>query len=686
MPKNLWNDSDVAGLSELDLLAYRSRLLAADRSVVNLYGGNTSAKVLETDHMGRSVTVLWVKGSGLDMANGSPTQFAGLRLDDLLPLMNRDVMSDEAMLDYLSRCVFEPNRPRQSIEALLHAFIPHRHIDHIHPDAVLALACAANGETAAREIFGAEMIWLPYQRPGFALSKQVGRVVQENPQARCVILAKHGLVAWGADAKSCYANTIAIIQKAEDALNAAQKRIFTGTDLPALSPEQRAEVAAQIMPLVRGAVSEQQHQIVLLDDSEATLKFVGTAAAKTVSQMGMACPCHLIHTKRLPLFVDWDGESVDQLKIALREGLAAYHARYKDYFETERKENSRLNMADPNPRLVLVPRLGMLCIGADATNADIARQLYQRSMAVMELTTRIGDFAALSAQEAFEIEYWSMERDKLNWQVLPRELAGRIALVTGAASGIGRAIAQRLAEAGAHVVIADIAMDGAQAVADGIIQHCGYKRAVAVKCNVTREDEVIRAFNTAVLAYGGVDIVVNNAGFFLGNPIEQTTVEEWQRMTDVLNTGYFLVARQAFRCLRVQGRGGSVIFIGSKNSVYPGKNVSAYSAAKAAELHMARCLAEEGGSGGIRVNAILPDAVVRGSGIWYHGAREQRARNYGIKPDELEEYYRARTTLKVSIYPEDVAEAALFFASDKSIKTTGAALNVDGGVAGAYPR
>lgn len=687
MPKNLWNDSEVAGLSEIDLLAYRSRLLAADRSVVNLYGGNTSAKVLETDHMGRSVTVLWVKGSGLDMAGGSPAQFAGLRLDEIRPLMNREAMSDEAMLDYLSRCVFEPNRPRQSIETLLHAFVPHRHIDHIHPDAVLALACAAHGEAAAREIFGAELIWLPYQRPGFALSKRVGQAVQDNPQARCVILAKHGLVAWGPDAKSCYANTIAIIQKAEDALNAAQKRVFTGTDLPALSPEQRAEVAAQIMPLVRGAVSAPQHQIVLLDDSEATLKFVGTAAAKTVSQIGMACPCHLIHTKRLPLFVDWDGESVDQLKIALREGLAAYHARYKDYFETSSHDqpNANLSMADPNPKLVLVPRLGMLCVGTDATSADIARQLYQRSMAVMELTTRIDDFTSLSPEEAFAIEYWSMERDKLNVQP-PRELAGRIALITGAASGIGRAIAQRLAEAGAHVVIADIAMDGAQAVADSIIQHCGYKRAVAVKCNVTREDEVIRAFNTAILAYGGVDIVVNNAGYFLGNPIEQTTVDEWQRMTDVLNTGYFLVARQAFRCMRVQGRGGSIIFIGSKNSVYPGKNVSAYSAAKAAELHMARCLAEEGGSGGIRVNAILPDAVVRGSGIWDHGAREQRARNYGIKPDELEEYYRARTTLKVSIYPEDVAEAALFFASDKSIKTTGAALNVDGGVAGAYPR
>jgi rhamnulose-1-phosphate aldolase/alcohol dehydrogenase len=690
MPKNNWNDEDAHSLGPLDALAYRSRLLANDRTVINIYGGNTSVKAIEQDHLGRAVNVLWVKGSGNDLANATSKDFAGLKLDEVLPLMARSTMSDEEMVAYLSRCIFEPNRPRQSIETLLHAFTPHPHVDHTHPDAIIALACAARGEAAAREVFGESMAWVDYIRPGFDLSKQIGLAIRDNPNATCVVMGKHGLVTWGLDGATSYANAIATIQKAEDALEAAQKRIFIGVDLPPKPEEQRKDISAQVLPLLRGLVSNKRKQVVLFDDAPSVLKFVGTSAAKEWSQIGAACPDHLVHTKRLPLWVDWDGEDIEKLKSNLREGLSRYQSNYTEYFKTYNKDaaapGAGVSMFDPSPRVILVPGLGMFNVGRDATAADVSRQLYTRAIAVMDLTSHIDSFVSLSAEESFNIEYWPLELYKLSLRPAERELAGRVALVTGGASGIGKAIAQKLAKEGAHVVIADIALDGAQTVADEICKDLGFKRAVAVKCNVTREDEVVRAFKVAAGAYGGVDIVVNNAGIATSNPIEDTTLEEWQRNMDILATGYFLVAREAFKQIKQQARGGSIIFIGSKNSVYAGKNASAYSAAKAAELHLARCLAEEGGGSGIRVNTVLPDAVLQGSNIWNSAWKEARAKNYGIKAEELDEYYRSRTTLKVNVFPEDIAEAVFFFASDRTLKTTGAMMTVDGGVPAAYGR
>jgi rhamnulose-1-phosphate aldolase/alcohol dehydrogenase len=694
MPQNLWNDEDARGLSALEILAYRSRLLAADRSVVNIFGGNTSAKAVETDHLGRPVNVLWVKGSGADMATCTTKDFAGLKLDEVLPLIAREAMSDEEMVAYLTRCQFEPNRPRQSIETLLHAFTPHPHVDHTHPDAIIALACAARGEAAAREVFGDAMVWATYLRPGFALSKHIALLLRQHPQASCVIMGKHGLITWGEDAKQCYLSTLAHIQRAEDALREAERRIFALTHQVNQAPEQltfsladqtRKAIAAAVMPTLRGAVSAQRRSIVLFDDSEDVLRFLARPDAEALSQVGAACPDHLVHTKRLPLFVPWDGGDVEALKRALAEGVARYIAQYTDYF-TRLNRDPNVKMADPAPRVVLVPGLGMFTVGRDAAQADVSRQLYHRAIAVMTLCSRIDRFTSLDEQETFDVEYWPLELYKLTLRPPDRELAGCVAFITGAASGIGRAIARRLAQEGAHVVIADINADGAQAVAEDITQAYGFKRAVAVACDVTREEAVQAAFALACRAYGGVDIVVNNAGIASSAPVEETSLAEWQRNMDVLATGYFLVAREAFRVLKQQGRGGALIFICSKNSVAAGKNAAAYSAAKAAELHLARCLAEEGGPFGIRVNSILPDAVLQGSSIWNSQWREARAKNYGIRPDELEAYYAARTTLKVNVFPEDIAEAALFFASDRSAKTTGGLLTVDGGVAAAYAR
>jgi rhamnulose-1-phosphate aldolase/alcohol dehydrogenase len=693
MPNNLWNDQDAAGLGPLELLAYRSRLLAADRSMVNIFGGNTSVKSVERDHTGRQVDVLWVKGSGSDLANCTSKDFAGLKLAEVLRLMDRAAMSDEEMVTYLNRCQFEPNRPRQSIETLLHAFTPHPHVDHTHPDAIIALACAARGEAAARDVFGADMVWVDYIRPGFALSKQIAALLRAHPDASCVVMGKHGLITWGSDAKTSYANAIGAIQRAEDALKQANMRTFGLAKANAMleklaldvSRPAREAAAAEAMPTLRGAITTQRKAIVTFDDSPDVMAFLARPDARELSQVGAACPDHLVHTKRTPLFIEWDGKDVGSLKTAFTDGVAAYQAEYATYFDTHNVDPS-VKMADPSPRVILVPGLGMFNAGRDATQADVSRQLYHRAIAVMDLCTRVDRFTSLDAQESFNIEYWPLELYKLTLRPPDRELAGRVAFVTGGASGIGRAIARRLAQEGAHVAIADINLDGARQVADDLVKAHGLKRAIAVACNVTDEEAVAGAFKVTCREFGGVDIVVNNAGIATSAPIEETSLADWNRNMEILAKGYFLVAREAFRALKQQGRGGSLIFICSKNSVYAGRNAAAYSAAKAAELHLARCLAEEGGASGIRVNSVLPDAVLQGSAIWSSSWREERAKNYGIKPEELDAYYAARTTLRVNVFPEDIAEGVLFFASDRALKTTGAMLTVDGGVAAAYGR
>lgn len=681
MPKNLWNDAKAPAGEGLAALAYRSRLLGADRSLVNLYGGNTSCKSLEHDHLGRAVEVLWVKGSGSDMADITEKGFAGLKLAEVLPLFGRESMSDEEMVAYLERCVFEPGRPRQSIETLLHAFVPARHVDHTHPDAIISLACSPQGRSLVQEIYGERAAWVDYIRPGFTLSKQIGQALRENPQVECVIMAKHGLVTWGETSRECYENTLRIIGEAEAYLaRQTHARALRVSPLP--EPERKRWVA-KLMPVLRGAMDRERPSVLCYDDSPEVLAFVGAEGAKALSQVGAACPDHLVHTKRVPLFLDWAPEEGEQALLEqARTGVQAFAEEYQRYFEAHRGEGDR--MFPPTPRVILIPGLGMITSGGDALGAEVSRQLYHRAIEVMHQAQ--GGFVSLSEAESYAIEYWPLELYKLSLRPPPKALEGRIALVTGAASGIGKAIAHRLAAEGAHVVIADINASGAEAVAAEIRQARGHRKALTVEMDVTDEAAVEAAFERTALEYGGVDIVVNNAGISASAPIEETSLEMWNRNLGILATGYFLVARAAFRMWKTQGTGGNLIFIGSKNSVVAGKNAAAYSAAKAAELHLARCLAEEGGAHRIRVNSVLPDAVLAGSSIWNSSWRAERAATYGIREDQLEEFYRARTTLKVSIYPEDVAEAVYFFASPASSKTTGGVLTVDGGVPAAYMR
>jgi rhamnulose-1-phosphate aldolase/alcohol dehydrogenase len=687
MPANLWTIDEAAAHPDLEGLVYRSNLLGRDRSIINIYGGNTSAKLTLTDHTGRAVEVLAVKASGSDVLTMTASQFALLKLDEITPLFDRGQMSDEEMIDYLGRTAFEPGRPRQSIETLLHAFIPHKHIDHSHPDAAISFACAPDGEAAARALWGDRMAWVPYIRPGFTLSKWIGGKVRDDPRVECVVMAKHGLITWGPDSKTCYDNTIRILQEAEDYLRdkARGKRVFGAVKVPPLPADTRREIAAQIMPVIRGAVSDRRGAILSLDDSDDILDFVSYARTPEVSQIGAACPDHLVHVKRKPLFVAWQpDDGAEALAAVLPDQIAAYKQEYQAYFDANKGPGDE--MADPAPRVILIPGVGMVTTGSDAMNADVSRQLYHRAVHVMAGSESLGGFVSLTAPEAFAIEYWPLELYKLKLKPPDRDLAGKVALITGAASGIGRATAHRLAAEGAHVVVVDINDDGGQQVTAAIIEKHGHRRSLFVHMDVTSEASVAQGFREAALAYGGVDILVNNAGIAGGAPITETTLADWQRNQAILATGYFLVAREAFRLMTRQNTGGSMVFVTSKNALAAGTGTSAYSAAKAAETHLARCLAEEGGEHGIRVNCVLPDAVIRGSSIWGGEWKEERARNYGISVDELEHYYAQRNTLKVSIMPEDIAEAICFLAGPRSAKTTGALLTVDGGNSTAYPR
>ncbi|MER2171182.1 MAG: bifunctional aldolase/short-chain dehydrogenase, partial [Psychrobacillus psychrodurans] len=590
-------------------------------------------------------------------------------------------MTDEEMIDYLSHCMLDKSHPRASIETLLHAFLPYKHVDHTHPDSIISICCAPNGREIAQEIFGDRFVWVPYVRPGFLLSKMIAEGVQNNPNAELVLMEKHGLVVWGDTARESYDKTIDIINEAKVYIDHKLKQhpAFGGPSTETVAQEKRLQTLNEILPYIRGLVSTNQGQIVTYDDSDEVLEFVNSERAASLSQVGAACPDHLVHTKRVPLFIDWDG-NLETIKTSIE----TYKAEYRNYFEAYASSDD--NMFDPSPRVILIPGIGMINTGKDKASALVSGALYHRAISVMKGSDALGGFTSLSAKESFAIEYWPLELYKLSLAPKEAEFSRKVAFVTGGAGGIGSETCRLLASQGAHVVLADLNLEGAEEVAAEINASNGEGRATAVKMDVTDEDQIISAFQLVNRTYGGVDILVNNAGLATSSPFEETTLKEWNLNMNVLGTGYFLVSREAFKVMKAQGKGGSMIFIGSKNSIYAGKNASAYSAVKALEVHLARCIAAEGGDFGIRANSVLPDAVLQGSAIWGSKWREERATAYGIEPDELENHYRERTVLKENIYPKDIAEAIAYFASSKSAKTTGCMLTVDGGVAAAFTR
>jgi rhamnulose-1-phosphate aldolase/alcohol dehydrogenase len=676
---------DVPG-DALGQVLLASHLLGSDRAVANFGGGNTSAKGTAIDHVGREIDVMWVKGSGSDLATMGAQHFTPLRMDEMMVAFERDEMSDEEMVAHLARCQVDPAAPRSSIETLLHAFVPARHVHHTHPDGINVLAGTRDGERLVAECFGDEAAWIPYIRPGFTLAKQVGEAVRANPALKLVVLAKHGLVVWGDTAEEAYRRTIEVINRAVDFVNArtAGDERFDGPHEAAgtLDDDGRRALLRAVLPALRGAVSSERPKVLVVDTSPRVLEFVSSSAAGELTDVGAACPDHLVHTKRVPLWIPFDPRTEDAATLVerIRSGAGAYREEYRAYVERHADETTV--PGDPDARVVLIQHVGLVGVAPATRNAGLSRDLYHRAIEVMAGAHALGGFTSLSEGESFAVEYWPLELYKLSLAPAPGELQGQVALITGAAGGIGRAIAESLAAAGACIVGFDLDGGGAERAVESLGAD-----GVGVGGDVTSEESVAEAFAAAVEAFGGVDIVVSNAGVASSAPVVETTLAEWNRNHAILGTGYFLVGREAFKVMGAQDSGGSIVFVASKNALVAGKNAAAYSSAKAAELHLARCLAEEGGASGIRVNTVNPDAVLQGSRIWGSTWREERAASYGIEPDELEEHYRQRTTLKVNIFPEDIAQAVLHFASPaRSGKSTGNVLNVDGGVPAAYPR
>ena len=688
---DLWDDHVAASLSEPGLLLYRSNLLGSDLRITNFGGGNTSAKVKMTDPLTRKEeTVLWVKGSGGDLGSMKLDGFSTLYLDKLHALKDlyRGIAHEDEMVDYLPHCTFNLNPRAASIDTPLHGFVPAIHVDHMHADAVIAIAAAKDSEKLTKEVFGEEMGYLPWQRPGFELGLKLGEMAERNPHFVGVVLGAHGLFTWGRTAKESYQTTLRIINKAAEWLEGHRaKPAFKGARFDSLDARARAETAKRLMPEIRGRISKDERKVGHFTDAPEVLEFVNSNALDTLAPLGTSCPDHFLRTKIRPLVLPFlpKHNNIEDVIAGLDETLAAYRKDYAAYYERSKHPNSP-RMRDANAVIYLVPGVGMLSFAKDKATARIASEFYVNAINVMRGASGVSDYVGLPEQEAFNIEYWLLEEAKLQRMPKPKSLAGRVAFVTGGAGGIGQAIAHRLLSDGACVVLADIDQGALRAAVDGFGTRFGKDQVHGAVLDVTQEDAVIAAIGEAVLHYGGVDIVVNNAGISSAAPVEDTTLDLWNKNMSILGTGYFLVAREGYRLMKRQALGGSMVFIGSKNAIAASAGASAYCTAKAAEVHLARCMALEGAPLGIRVNVVNPDAVLRGSKIWQGEWRQQRAQSNKITEDELEEFYRKRSLLQRSVYPEDIAEAAYFFASDLSAKSTGNFLNVDAGNATSFTR
>jgi rhamnulose-1-phosphate aldolase/alcohol dehydrogenase len=689
---NLWDDEKAAGLGEPELLVYRSNTLGADKRVTNYGGGNTSSKVWQKDPLtGAEVEVLWVKGSGGDSASIKLDGFATLYMDKLRALkgLYRGVAYEDEMVGYLPHCTFNLNPRAASIDTPLHAYVPRAHVDHMHPDAIIAIAAAKNSRELTRQIFGDAIGWLPWKRPGFELGLWLERFCVENPEAKGVILESHGLFTWGDTQKECYETTISTINQAiawfEE--NGAGKPVFGGAAVASLEQAKRRDIAAKLMPKIRGLISKASHKVGHFDDSDAVLEFVNSKELRTLAPLGTSCPDHFLRTKIRPLIVEFDPArpDLDAVVARLPEDVAAYRADYQAYYDRCKHPDSP-PVRDPNAVVYLMPGVGMFTFAGDKATARVSGEFYVNAINVMRGASTASAYVGLPEQEAFDIEYWLLEDLKLRRLPKPKSLAGRVALVTGGAGGIGRATATRLLGEGACVVLADIDEAALAKAHEEFASAYGADFVRAVPVDVTREDAVIAGFADAAVEFGGLDILVSNAGLASSAPIEDTTLALWDKNMNILSTGYFLVSREAFRLFRTQEIGGNVIFVASKNGLAASPNAAAYCTGKAAEIHLARCLALEGAEAQIRVNVVNPDAVLRGSKIWTGEWKEQRAAAYKMSTDDLEEHYRSRSMLKRSVFPEDIAEGIYFFASDLSAKSTGNILNVDAGNAQSFTR
>ncbi|MFV3073500.1 bifunctional rhamnulose-1-phosphate aldolase/short-chain dehydrogenase [Niveispirillum fermenti] len=686
VPCSRW-ESHMDRLEGPQALLLRSNLLGADLSVTNYGGGNTSAKLISRDPLtGADIEVLWVKGSGGDLGSMKLDGFATLEQRKLLSLeaLYRGQEHEDEMVGYLPHCTFDLNPRAASIDTPLHAYLPFTHVDHVHPDAIIALAAARDGEAVTREVWGGAVGWLSWQRPGFALGLRLRDHVARNPGLRGVMLAGHGIICWGDTARSCYENTIALIADAAHYLNErlAHGPAFGGVALPARPASERSAAAARLLPKLRGLMQGARGKIGHFADDAETLEFVGSRGLDRLAAIGTSCPDHFLRTKIVPMVLD-PARLDDDSYLAAMTG--DYRSAYAGYYQRCAGPDDP-PMRDANPVVVLVPGIGRLTLAADKSTARIAGEFYANAINVMRGAEVIGGYVGLDEREAFRIEYWALEEAKLRRMPAPRPLVGKIALVTGGAGGIGAATAARLAEDGACIMLVDRDADRLREAAERLEKQAGADRVRMAVADVTREAEIEAAFTACAREFGGLDILVANAGIASSAALEATTTDLWRQNFAVLAEGYFLTARAAFTLMK-RGNGGSIVFIGSKNGVAAATNAAAYASAKAASLHLARCLALEGAPFGIRVNTVNPDAVIKGSHIWDGAWRRERAGAHGIDDGAgLEAHYRDRSMLKREVLPEDVAQAVHFFASDLSAKSTGNMINVDAGNAQAFTR
>jgi rhamnulose-1-phosphate aldolase/alcohol dehydrogenase len=669
-----------------DLLA-RSNRLGADPRNTNYAGGNTSAKGTDTDPVTNTATELvWVKGSGGDLGTLTESGLAVLRLDRLRALTGvfPGVEREDEMVAAFDYCLHGRGGAAPSIDTAMHGLVDAAHVDHLHPDAGIALATAADGPALTKEIFGDRVLWVPWRRPGFQLGLDIAAVQRANPQAIGVVLGGHGITAWGATSAACEANSLEIINTAAAWIAAHGREAPFGPLVHgALPDEVRRERAAALFPIVRGLASTDRPQVGHHTDSEVVLDFVRRQRMPELAALGTSCPDHFLRTKVKPLVLDTAPDApLEEVEARLKELHAAYREDYRAYYERHAGPDTP-PMRGADPAIVLIPGVGMFSFGANKQTARVAGEFYVNAINVMHGAESVSAYAPIDESEKFRIEYWALEEAKLQRMPKPRPLATRVAFVTGGGSGIGRAIALRLAAEGACVVVADRSYESAVEVAAEI---GGPDVALAVNADVTSEAAVAAALKEAVLAFGGVDLVVNNAGLSISKPLLETTEADWDLQHDVMAKGSFLVAKAAAAVMIAQGLGGDIVYISSKNSLFAGPNNVAYGAAKADQAHQVRLLAAELGGHGIRVNGINPDGVVRGSGIFAGGWGAQRAAVYGVPESELGAYYAQRTLLKREVLPEHVANAVFVLTGGELSHTTGLHIPVDAGVAAAFLR
>jgi rhamnulose-1-phosphate aldolase/alcohol dehydrogenase len=674
---------------EVAALLARSNRLGADPRNTNYAGGNTSAKGTETDPVTHHpVELVWVKGSGGDLGTLTEAGLAVLRLDRLRSLVNvyPGIDREDEMVAAFDFCLHGKGGAAPSIDTAMHGLVDAAHVDHLHPDAGIALATAADGEALTKECFGDRVAWVPWRRPGFQLGMDIAAIKAANPQAIGVILGGHGITAWGETSAECEANSLDIINTATAFLGRKGKAEPFGPVVPGYEPLPEAERrtrAAALAPVIRGLASTDRPQVGHFTDSEEVLDFVARAEHPRLAALGTSCPDHFLRTKVRPMVLDLAPSAPLEDTIArLRELHEAYRADYRAYYERHATPDSPA-IRGADPAIVLVPGVGMFSFGANKQTARVAGEFYVNAINVMRGAESVSTYAPIDESEKFRIEYWSLEEAKLQRMPKPKALATRVAFVTGAASGIGKAIAERLAAEGACVVVADLDLAKAEAVAEGI---GNTDVAVGVSADVSDADQVAAAFRAAVLAFGGVDLVVNNAGLSISKPLLETTERDWDLQHDVMAKGSFLVSREAARVMGPQGMGGDIVYISSKNSLFAGPNNIAYGATKADQAHQVRLLAAELGEQQIRVNGINPDGVVRGSGIFAGGWGASRAAVYGVPEEKLGEYYAQRTLLKREVLPEHVANAVFALTGGELSRTTGLHIPVDSGVAAAFLR